>query len=125
MRNDRETIAQPRTCPLCGRPFQPRGRQRWCSDACRLKAFRRRHASTPAEPPPLPSPASRAGLTISVAHALETLKRLQAVEHTWEDQAVVVKATKPEPEVVKILAALGLRIDNPVIQVTKLEQPVA
>jgi transposase len=66
-----------------------------------------------------------AGLTLSVAHALETLKRLQAVEHTWEEQAVVVKATKPDPEVSKILAALGLRIDNPVLSVVKVEQPVA
>ena len=62
----------------------------------------------------------QAGITLSVAHALETLKRLQAVEHTWEDQAVVVKATKPDPEAAKILAALGLRIDNPVRQVTRL-----
>ena len=61
-----------------------------------------------------------AGLTLSIAHALETLKRLQAVEHTWEDQAVVVKVTKPDPEVAKILAALGLRIDNPVLQVTRV-----
>ncbi len=67
----------------------------------------------------------QAGLRLSVAHALETLKRLQAVEHTWEDQAVVIKATKPDPEVVKVLDALGLHIDNPVIQVTRLEQPVA
>src|SRR5215831_1555446 len=65
----------------------------------------------------------QAGLTFSVAHALETLKRLQAVEHTWEDQAVVVKATKPDPEVVKILAAIDLRIDNPVIQVTRIAPP--
>jgi len=66
-----------------------------------------------------------AGLTLSVAHALETLKRLQAVEHTWEAQAVVIKATKPDPEVTAILAALGLRIDNPVLRVTRAEQAVA
>ncbi len=44
-----------------------------------------------------------AGPTLSVAHALETLKRLQAVEHTWEAQVVVVKATKPDAEVAAIL----------------------
>ena len=42
-----------------------------------------------------------------------------------EDQAVVVKATKPDPEVVKILAALGLSIDNPVVSVTKTAPAVA
>jgi transposase len=67
----------------------------------------------------------QAGITLSVAHALETLKRLQAVEHTWEDQAVVVKATKPDPEVAKLLEALGVRIDNPVLHVARMEQPVA
>jgi transposase len=67
----------------------------------------------------------RAGLTLSVAHALDTLKRLKAVEHTWEEQAVVVKTTKPEPEVAAILAALGLRVDNPVIRVTKVARTVA
>lgn len=66
-----------------------------------------------------------AGLMLSVAHALETLKRLQAVEHTWEDQALVVKATKPDPEVAAILAALGLRIGNPVLSVSRALPPVA
>ena len=67
----------------------------------------------------------QAGITLSVAHALETLKHLQAVEHTWEEQAVVVKATKPDAEVAKILAALGVRIDNPVLHVARREHPVA
>ena len=66
-----------------------------------------------------------AGLTLSVAHALETLRRLQAVEHTWEDQALVVKATKPDPEVAAILSALGLRSGNPVLSVSKALPPVA
>jgi transposase len=65
----------------------------------------------------------QAGLTHSVAHALEILKRLQAVEHTWEDQAVVVKATKPDADVTKILDALGLRIDNPVLHVSRIMPP--
>jgi hypothetical protein len=47
------------TCPACGREFQPRGRQRWCSDACRQKAFRRREASAATQPPPMTSPPSR------------------------------------------------------------------
>ena len=66
-----------------------------------------------------------AGLTLSVTHALETLRRLKAVEHTWEDQALVVKATKPDPEVAAILSALGLRTGNPVLSVSKALPPVA
>ncbi len=39
-------------CPACGQPFTPAGRQRWCSDACRQAAWRRRQPRTPAELPP-------------------------------------------------------------------------
>lgn len=60
----------------------------------------------------------QAGLTISVAHALDALKQLKAVEHTWENQALVVKMTKPDAEVVAILQALGIRLGNPVLSVT-------
>ena len=41
-------------CPACGQPFTPSGRRRWCSDACRQAAWRRRH--------PAPGPAAAAGL---------------------------------------------------------------
>jgi len=45
-------------CPACGQPFTPAGRRRWCSDACRQAAWRRRHPATPPGgaapvPPPL------------------------------------------------------------------------
>ena len=30
------------TCPVCEHAFSPRGRQRFCSDACRATAYRRR-----------------------------------------------------------------------------------
>jgi transposase len=59
-----------------------------------------------------------AGLTISVAHALETLKRLQAVEHTWENQALVVQATRAQGDVERILDALAIRPPSSVIRVT-------
>ena len=56
-------MTEARPCPLCGRPFQPRGRQRWCSDACRLKAFRRRHPQqVSGQSLPLTSPPSRPGV---------------------------------------------------------------
>jgi hypothetical protein len=48
-RND--TVTTP--CPSCSRLFTPVGRQRWCSDACRQAAHRRRHQpSIPIEPVP-------------------------------------------------------------------------
>jgi hypothetical protein len=43
-------------CPVCGRPFVARGRQRVCSPACRQAAWRRRH---PAPLPPTPSRSPR------------------------------------------------------------------
>lgn len=33
------------TCPVCGSPFTPGGRRRFCSDACRTAAWRRRHGA--------------------------------------------------------------------------------
>jgi predicted nucleic acid-binding Zn ribbon protein len=34
------------TCPVCQHSFSPRGRQRFCSDACRATAYRRRRNAT-------------------------------------------------------------------------------
>jgi hypothetical protein len=48
-RNDGVTIA----CPVCGTPFAPVGRRRYCSAACRQASFRRRQAP-PAQPLPVP-----------------------------------------------------------------------
>jgi hypothetical protein len=51
-------------CPACGQPFTPAGRRRWCSDACRQAAWRRRHPSPGpaaagiAAPPPAPRDAT-------------------------------------------------------------------
>lgn len=53
-RNDGITIP----CPCCTRNFTPSGRRRFCSDACRQAAWRRRHhPATPTvemSPPPRP-----------------------------------------------------------------------
>ena len=51
-RNDAVTIA----CPCCARPFVPTGRRRFCSDACRQAAWRRRH---PLAVPPIPDRSPR------------------------------------------------------------------
>jgi len=49
-RNDRAA------CPACGRLFTRAGRRRWCSDACRQAAWRRRHGARSAVAE-LPAPA--------------------------------------------------------------------
>ena len=36
------------TCPVCEQAFSPQGRQRFCSDACRAAAYRRRRDQRPA-----------------------------------------------------------------------------
>jgi hypothetical protein len=51
------------TCPTCARPFVRTGRQLYCSDSCRQRAWRRRHpqpdltplSSPPATPTPVPT----------------------------------------------------------------------
>jgi hypothetical protein len=48
LRDDAVTMGRLR-CEVCGAEFQPQGRQRWCSAACRQAAFRRRHQ--PSAPP--------------------------------------------------------------------------
>src|SRR5207245_1340917 len=46
-RNDNETTT---TCPVCGNPFTPIRRQRYCTPACRQQAWRRRHHTPTPEP---------------------------------------------------------------------------
>lgn len=44
-------------CPACGRGFEPIGRRRWCSDACRAASYRRRkNATEPIVVLPVPQP---------------------------------------------------------------------
>ena len=59
--NDGVTMAQA-ICAVCGRAFRPVGRRRFCSDACRQAAWRRRQ-STPA---PLPDRAPRPARSATV-----------------------------------------------------------
>ena len=53
-RNDDVTML----CPVCATPFTPVGRRRYCRDACRVAAHRRRHATAeaPADVPPPGTP---------------------------------------------------------------------
>ncbi len=60
-----------------------------------------------------------AGLNLSIAHALDQLGQLKAVEHTWEEQAIVVQITRPDRLTERILGAIGLRLNNTVLSVTK------
>lgn len=45
-------------CPACGTEFTPTGRRRYCSDACRAAAYRRRQQPEPT-PTPTPPPAGQ------------------------------------------------------------------
>jgi hypothetical protein len=53
-RNDATTTA----CPVCGRAVHPVGRRRFCSDACRQAAWRRRHPPAPPGSTRSPRPAT-------------------------------------------------------------------
>jgi transposase len=59
-----------------------------------------------------------AGLEVSIAWALEQLARLKAVEHTWEEETIVVQTTELDTELQAILGALGIRLSNPVLRVS-------
>jgi len=48
-------------CPICSTTFAPKGRQRFCGDACRHAAYRRRHRQ-PAVP--IPDARSRRDATV-------------------------------------------------------------
>ena len=49
--NDGVTIARA-VCSVCGSVFHPKGRRRYCSDACRQAAWRHRHSSPMDQLPP-------------------------------------------------------------------------
>jgi predicted nucleic acid-binding Zn ribbon protein len=51
------------TCPVCGDPFAPNGRRRFCTDACRAAAYRRRRNTAT---PPVTVPAAQPRRPITV-----------------------------------------------------------
>ena len=59
-RNDGVTIVP---CPVCGASFEPAGRRRYCSDACRQGAWRRRHSPADLRPA-LPAKGRRRAVTV-------------------------------------------------------------
>ena len=50
-----------RACGACGQPFAASGRRRWCPDACKQAAWRRR---TALPEPPVPPPGTRRAVTV-------------------------------------------------------------
>ncbi len=52
------------TCGQCGTAFTPIGRQAWCSPACRVAAWRRRHNIAVLPRPPLPPKGQRRAATV-------------------------------------------------------------
>ena len=59
LRHDPVTIH----CPRCGQPFVPAGKRRYCSDACKAAAYRRRHHAIAA---PLTLPPARPRKPVTV-----------------------------------------------------------
>jgi len=59
LRHDGATM----TCAVCGGGFIPSGRRRYCSDACRAMAWRRRHQPLPSAVV-VPAATPRRGLTV-------------------------------------------------------------
>ena len=51
------------TCPVCHNPFTPNGRRRFCSNACRAAAYRRRRD---ASQPPIVIPNSQPRRPITI-----------------------------------------------------------
>jgi len=50
------------TCPVCHHAFRPTGRQKFCSDACRAAAYRRRRDAL--QPPVVPRAQPRRPITV-------------------------------------------------------------
>jgi hypothetical protein len=59
----RDDSVTARTCPACGQPFTPSGRRRWCFDACKQAAYRRR-GTPPAPTPALPAACPKRPVTV-------------------------------------------------------------
>jgi hypothetical protein len=67
-RDDNETTTTP--CPICGHGFTPVRRQRYCTNACRQIAYRRRHHHHTALAE-IPTPAPRRVNTVYVCQECE------------------------------------------------------
>ena len=63
-RHDSVTIGFGMDCPICGTAFTPAGRRRYCSDACRAIAYRRRQQPDPAPAPVVPPAGQRRAVTV-------------------------------------------------------------
>ncbi len=50
-------------CPNCARPFTPTGKRRYCTDACKAAAYRRRHH---VDDPPFVVPPARPRKPVTV-----------------------------------------------------------
>ncbi len=78
-------------CGICGDPLRPRA-QRWCSDACRQAAWRRRHAQPSSPPVKLPHNRPRRDHTVYECPECDT--RLVGVQRC-EDCATFMRRLGP------------------------------
>jgi len=69
-RNDNETTTP---CPVCGTPFTPNRRQRYCTPACRQAAWRARHPNPTSGPTiVVPPRTARRAITVYLCPECDT-----------------------------------------------------
>ena len=108
MSNDSVTI----TCPVCQRPFTPQGKRRWCSEGCRVAAWRRRRQQAG---PAITLPPARPRRPITVTSATA------APPAPWDSNA----ATNAAPSCAKLqLGGPCPHCDEPVAVTELLDQEV-
>ena len=66
--NDAVTIP----CPVCATPFVAAGKRRYCRDACRVTAHRRRARAEQTSPPAPPASAPRRPVTVYQCDGCDT-----------------------------------------------------
>ena len=83
-------------CPACGRPFTPAGRRRWCSDACRQAAWRRRNPTRARPPPGFPPRRGRPGTPPSTS-APSATSATSAFSADLAERAALSSSRNPWP----------------------------
>lgn len=88
-----------KTCEVCGTPFEGVAQRRFCSDACRMRASRRRREIHGAPGPRLSSP------------TLPSLANLTAPDHDFDSMEIIRHSR--EERTTALLRASGIMAEEP------------